>query len=336
MSTALQHWLDRNRPPRVQITYDVEKLGASAKLEIPFIVGIIGDFAGGKRPHTPIGGRDFVQIDRDNFGQVMEGIAPALQLTTRPQYTVARTPEATEVKPSAGSKQSFAPALAFTEMADFEPRAIIDHVTQLAEVKQTRQTLSDLLAKLGTDPTLEKTLWTTAGTPARTCAVTNLAAADKALTGTGTGADAVKGARELFNAAVKAVLDVEKADPNKAAVDKEKTAVDAAVDPAVKAVDTSPTGYTALHKAADTGATAAQVRTACDAAWTVALALRAGMATLAEITRRYTPGTGENDPKKLAQKSVADAQPVVDDFIAKAGQAARSGASAVAVAPASA
>src|SRR5210317_1934805 len=81
MSNSIQHKLSRVRPPRVQITYDVETGGAIEKKELPFIVGIFSDLAGDS-PHEakPINERKMVEIDRDNFDKIMESILPAVQL----------------------------------------------------------------------------------------------------------------------------------------------------------------------------------------------------------------------------------------------------------------
>src|SRR3954447_15100275 len=76
---STQHKLDRVRPPRVQITYDVETGGAIEKKELPLVVGILADLAG-KPEHAPppIKTRKFVEIDRDNFNDVMKSIGPRL------------------------------------------------------------------------------------------------------------------------------------------------------------------------------------------------------------------------------------------------------------------
>ncbi|MCK7512008.1 MAG: type VI secretion system contractile sheath small subunit [Desulfobacterales bacterium] len=74
---SLQHTLDRVRAPRVQITYDVE-IGDSIEMkEIPFVVGVLGDFSG--KPDEPLPklkDRKFIEIDRDNFNKVLEGMKP--------------------------------------------------------------------------------------------------------------------------------------------------------------------------------------------------------------------------------------------------------------------
>src|SRR6186997_1990009 len=79
---SIQHKIDRIRPPRVQITYDVEVGGAMELKELPFVVGVLGDFVG--KPEEALPGvkqRKFVEVDRDNFDQVLSGMKPRLAYT---------------------------------------------------------------------------------------------------------------------------------------------------------------------------------------------------------------------------------------------------------------
>src|SRR5258708_7943550 len=74
---STQHKLDRVRKPRVQITYDVEVNGAMQVKELPFVVGVMGDFTGKpEKALPPLKDRKFVNIDRDNFDQVLAGMSP--------------------------------------------------------------------------------------------------------------------------------------------------------------------------------------------------------------------------------------------------------------------
>src|SRR3954469_23201405 len=82
MADSLQKWVGRNRPPRVQITYDVEIGDAIEKKELPLVVGLLADLSG--QPATPLPKmkeRRFVEIDRDNFNEVMGKIAPRLDMS---------------------------------------------------------------------------------------------------------------------------------------------------------------------------------------------------------------------------------------------------------------
>src|SRR5690242_15884313 len=76
---SLQHKLDRVRPPRVQITYDVEDNGSKKDKFLPFMVGIMADLAGdGEKNLPPLKDRKFREIDRDNIDDVMAEAAPTL------------------------------------------------------------------------------------------------------------------------------------------------------------------------------------------------------------------------------------------------------------------
>ncbi|MEM9556801.1 MAG: type VI secretion system contractile sheath small subunit [Acidobacteriota bacterium] len=142
MSESLQHWLDRNRPPRVQITYDVETLGAIEKIELPLVVGILADLSG--KPENPaevpkLKDRKFVEIDRDNIDDVMKTIKPRLALSVTD--VLSETKEGEEPK-------KISAVLEFESREDFSPFRVARQVPALAQLLDARQRLNDLLAKL--------------------------------------------------------------------------------------------------------------------------------------------------------------------------------------------
>jgi type VI secretion system protein ImpB len=135
MSESTQKKLDRVRPPRVQITYDVHTGGAIEKKELPLLVGILADLSGKPAEPLPkVKDRKFVEIDRDNFNDVLASAAPrlAFQVPNRLQDD--------------GSKMNV--LLNFREIDDFGPVNVIKQVPALARLLEARQRLSDLLAKL--------------------------------------------------------------------------------------------------------------------------------------------------------------------------------------------
>ena len=72
--------LERVRKPRVHIKYEVETEGAMVVKELPFVVGVLGDFSGDPtQPLKPFGERKFVQVDRDNFDDVMRRMTPGVE-----------------------------------------------------------------------------------------------------------------------------------------------------------------------------------------------------------------------------------------------------------------
>jgi type VI secretion system protein ImpB len=134
MADSLQKWVGRNRPPRVQITYDVEIGDAIEKKELPFVVGLMSDLSGDPvEPLPKLRDRRFVEIDRDNFNEVMEKITPRLDL------------KVSDVMKGEGDLKI---ELEFKEFGDFHPEAIVKKIPRLAKLLEARQNLRDLLSKL--------------------------------------------------------------------------------------------------------------------------------------------------------------------------------------------
>ena len=142
MADSKQHWLDRNRPPRVQITYDVEIGNALEKKEIPFVVGVMSDLSGDSDiSPAKVKDRKFIEIDRDNFNEVMAKIGPtAKNITVEDKLT---KDEHGKLK---GGKLAF--TLAFSQMDDFRPEALVQKIEPLKKLLDARVRLNDLLAKL--------------------------------------------------------------------------------------------------------------------------------------------------------------------------------------------
>ena len=142
---SIQQKISRIRPPRVQITYDVETGGAIELKELPFVVGVLGDFSGKPEEALPaIKNRKFVEIDRDNFDQVLSGMKPRLA------YNVDNRLQ------EDGSKVGV--ELKFNKMDDFEPDNVVQQVEPLRKLVEARQKLSDLLSKMDGNEKLENIL----------------------------------------------------------------------------------------------------------------------------------------------------------------------------------
>jgi type VI secretion system protein ImpB len=142
MSTSIHEKLARVRRPRVHITYEVETEGAEIVRELPFVVGVIGDFSGDPTKQLrPFGERKFVQIDRDNFDAVMERLAPGLNLTVENKL--------------AGDGSSMAIELKFNSIEDFEPGRVLDQVPSMRALLETRNRLRDLMSKADRSEHLE-------------------------------------------------------------------------------------------------------------------------------------------------------------------------------------
>jgi type VI secretion system protein ImpB len=136
VTESTQKKLSRIRPPRVQITYDVELGGIIEKKELPLVVGILADLAGKpETPLPPVKFRKFVEIDRDNFNDVMASIAPRLAF-----------PVDNKLQDDDGSK--FNVELKFRRLDDLRPESLVQQVEPLRKLFEARQRLNDLLAKL--------------------------------------------------------------------------------------------------------------------------------------------------------------------------------------------
>lgn len=145
MSESIHKKVGRVRPPRVHITYEVETEGAVRVQEVPFVVGVMGDFSGNPTEALPpLSDRKFIPIDRDNFDEVMARMRPELNL--RVENTVAND----------GSE--FGVKLNFKSMEDFEPAKIVDQVPMLKKILETRNKLRDLLTLADQDQKLEDAL----------------------------------------------------------------------------------------------------------------------------------------------------------------------------------
>ena len=138
--------LERVRKPRVHIRFDLETEGAEAKNDLPFVVGVMGDYSGNKpgKELLPLRDRKFTQIDRDNFDSVLSTIAPGLDLKV--DNTLA------------GDGSQMAVGLKFQSMEDFEPGNIVNQVEPLKKLLDTRNQLRDLLAKADNSDKLESLL----------------------------------------------------------------------------------------------------------------------------------------------------------------------------------
>jgi type VI secretion system protein ImpB len=136
--------MGRNRPPRVQITYDVETGGAVEKKELPLVVGLLADLSGQPLVAPPkLKERRFVEIDRDNFNEVMTKIAPRLDLSVPDMFK---------------GEGNLKIELNFSDFDQFHPEGIARQVPRLAKLLEARQQLRDLLGKLDGNDELDALL----------------------------------------------------------------------------------------------------------------------------------------------------------------------------------
>ena len=145
MAESTQHKLDRIRPPRVQITYDVEIGDAIQMKELPFVAAIMADLSG--KPEEPLPKlkeRKFVEIDRDNFNEVLASCKPRIAYQVDNRLTDDDTKLNLELK--------------FNHIDDFEPVNLIKQVEPLRKLFEARQRLNDLISKLDGNDELDALL----------------------------------------------------------------------------------------------------------------------------------------------------------------------------------
>ncbi len=137
--------LERVRKPRVHIKYEVHTGDATVEKELPFVVGVLGDFSGNPtQPLKSLANRKFISIDRDNFNEVMEKMTPGVNIKV--QNTLK------------GDGTEMAVQLKFNAIEDFEPAEIARQVEPLRKLLEARDKLRDLLTKVDRSDDLENLL----------------------------------------------------------------------------------------------------------------------------------------------------------------------------------
>jgi type VI secretion system protein ImpB len=134
--------LERVRKPRVHISYQVETEGAVVEKELPFVMGVLGDFSGNPtEPLKPLKDRKFIQIDRDNFSDIMGRMTPGLNIKV--ENTLKKDGSELPVQ------------LKFNSIEDFEPGKVVQQIDPLRKILETRDKLRDLLTKVDRSEDLE-------------------------------------------------------------------------------------------------------------------------------------------------------------------------------------
>lgn len=148
---SINERLKRVRPPRVHISYDVEVGNAIEKKELPFVMGVLGDFTG--QPEEPLArlkDRKFVEITPDNFDDVLASMKPHLSFTVENKLTDDPEPGKLGVD------------LRFRSLDDFAPENIARQVKPLRELLELRTKLADLRGTLQGNEKLDEILRETA------------------------------------------------------------------------------------------------------------------------------------------------------------------------------
>jgi type VI secretion system protein ImpB len=149
-SESVQKKLERVRPPRVNISYEVETGGAIELKELPFVMGVLGDFTG--QPTEPLAklkDRKFVDVNPDNFDDVLKSMRPHLGFTV--ENKLSEDPDAGKLGVD----------LTFESLDDFSPERVAQQVKPLREMLELRTKLADLRGSLQGNDKLEEILQST-------------------------------------------------------------------------------------------------------------------------------------------------------------------------------
>lgn len=152
MAESTQKKLERVRPPRIQISYEVETGGAIEMKELPFLMGVLGDYSGHQLEPLPrLKDRKFIELTPENFDDTLASMKPRLQFSVENKL----------------SDDANAPKLAvelnFRTMDDFSPEAVAKQVKPLRELLELRTELGNLRANLQTNEKLDDVLQQTLG-----------------------------------------------------------------------------------------------------------------------------------------------------------------------------
>lgn len=144
---STQTKLTRVRPPRVQISYEVNVGDAIEIKEIPFVMGVLGDFTGQPvEPLEPLKNRKFVEVTPDNFDDVLAKMKPHLAFSV--ENKLSEDPGAPKLKVD----------LNFKSLEDFDPQNVARQVKPLKELLDLRTKLADLRGSLQTNQKLDEML----------------------------------------------------------------------------------------------------------------------------------------------------------------------------------
>ncbi len=139
--------LERVRPPRVHITYDVEVGDAIENKELPFVMGVLGDFTGQPAEALPrLRDRRFVEVTPDNFDEVLSSMKPHLAYAV--DNKLSDDDNAGQLKVD----------LNFNSLDDFNPENVARQVKPLRDLLDLRTKMNDLKGTLQTNEKLSDVL----------------------------------------------------------------------------------------------------------------------------------------------------------------------------------
>lgn len=142
MSDSSQKKVGRVRPPRVQITYDVEDGGATASRELPMVAGVISDLSGDGEDPVEYNRREFVEVEQGGVDRFMKRVAPSLKFSVADEI-------------SGEEDSEIAVDLNFEAMDDFSPLGVATQLPQTKKLLEARKQLADLYSKVEANDKLD-------------------------------------------------------------------------------------------------------------------------------------------------------------------------------------
>jgi len=152
MAESTQKKLERIRPPRIQISYEVETGGAIEMKELPFLMGVLGDFSGHQvEPLPRLKDRKFIELSPENFDETLASMKPRLQFHVENKLS------------DDDNAGKLGVELNFRSLDDFSPDAVARQVKPLRDLLELRTELANLRANLQTNEKLDDVLQQTLG-----------------------------------------------------------------------------------------------------------------------------------------------------------------------------
>jgi type VI secretion system protein ImpB len=129
---------------RVNIVYRPATGGAQEEVELPLKLLVMGDFTG-KADARPVEEREPVNVDKDNFNEVLK--AQNIQLSITVTNKLSGEPD-----------EEMSATIGFESLKDFEPEAVVKKVPELRRLLELRQALISLKGPLSNVPEFRKKL----------------------------------------------------------------------------------------------------------------------------------------------------------------------------------
>lgn len=142
MADSSQHRVGRVRPPRVQITYDIEDGGATKTRELPMVVGVVSDLGGDSDDPVEYKERQFLEVEQGGVDGLMKRIGPSIKISVPDQLSGKEDAEITAT-------------IDFQSMDDFSPMGVAAKIPQTSKLLEARRRLSDLYSKIEANERLD-------------------------------------------------------------------------------------------------------------------------------------------------------------------------------------